>query len=225
LNPAILVFARVPEPGKVKTRLSPPLTASEASRLYAAFVSDTAAKLKSVDAAVRWYVTPDVDGFKGTRLVEQEGGVSFHIQVGESLGARMRSAVQATMDAGCDAIVVIGTDSPTLPVRVLEEALRHLKSPGSAVLGPASDGGYYLLGLHGVDPAFLEEMSYSRSDVFARTSDLLLAETGVSPVVLGEWYDVDVPADLERLTAELESGESVAAETRSALTNLGLVSA
>jgi uncharacterized protein len=225
LNPAVLVFARVPEPGRVKTRLSPPLTASEATRLYAAFVSDTAAKLKAVDSVVRWYVTPNVNAFKNMRLVEQEGGVSFHIQVGENLGVRLRNAVQTTMDQGFDAIVVIGTDSPTLPTRLLEEALRHIISPGSSVIGPASDGGYYLLGMNGVNPAFLEDVTYSTRDVFARTRDLLLAETGTPPVVLGEWYDVDVPADLEKLTADLESDVACAPETRSALRSLGLVSA
>lgn len=213
---ALIVFAKVPVPGRVKTRLTPPLTAVQAAALYDSFLRDALHLYRSPavfgqEVAVRLYLggdTPPPDG-----LVPE--GISVHPQRGGSLGARMRRAFIETFASGYERIVIIGTDHPTLPTEFVAAAFDALSDPLTAVLGPSEDGGYYLLGLNELYPA-LFDMDYSHSQVFADTLDRA-ADLGANTVVLPSWYDVDDEASLRRLVAEWQDGAPVPTRTAASL--------
>ena len=215
-RPALVVFAKVPEPGRVKTRLCPPLTARQAAALYEAFLRDALDRYAALGAApggpaVRLYLGGAARAPDG--LVP--GGVSVHPQRGDGLGQRMLRAFVETFAAGHPRAVVVGTDHPTLPDAFFGLAFEALEDPMTAVLGPSSDGGYYLLGLNEVT-ADLFDMAYSHGSVFDDTLERVV-EHGLTPVVLPAHYDVDDGAALDRLVAEWRGGAEVGPRTDRAL--------
>lgn len=215
-GPALLVFAKAPEPGRVKTRLCPPLAPDEAATLSEAFLWDAldryAAWAARTGAAVRLHLAGGaLDG-------PTPPGVSVHRQRGAGLGERMLRAFVGAFAAGHDRAAVVGTDHPTLPLDFLALALGALRQPLTAVLGPSNDGGYYLLGLNEVAPD-LFDMDYSHPAVFDDTL-ARAAEAGLAPVVLPEHYDVDEAADLARLRDEWQAGTDVGARTARVLQTL-----
>ncbi len=202
-RPALIVFAKVPQPGRVKTRLTPPLTPAEAAALYDAFLRDALDRYAGLGAApggpaVRLYLAGD----GGEDLARP--GVSVHRQRGAGLGERMLRAFVETFAAGHDRAVVVGTDHPTLPLDFFGLAFDTLDDPLTAVLGPSDDGGYYLLGLNDIVPD-LFDMAYSHPDVFQDTLDRAM-EVDLTPVVLPAHYDVDDRASLARLVQEWRAG-------------------
>jgi len=216
---ALLIFAKVPRPGVVKTRLVPPLTPDAAAALSDAFLRD------ALDAWTR----PDVFGLGAPVAVRlyldgeaaPDGlplnGATLHAQRGDGLGARMLRAFVEAFAAGFERVVIVGTDHPTLPVAFVGEAFRALAAPFTCVLGPSDDGGYYLLGLNELAPALFEGMTYSHAAVFDETLARAL-EAGLQPVLLPPWYDVDTPEALRRLLGEAE--DDVPPRTRAALARL-----
>lgn len=218
-RPALIVFAKVPEPGRVKTRLCPPLTAEEAAALYDAFLRDALDRYAALAAerggpAVRLYLAGAAREPAG--LVPD--GVSVHPQRGGDLGDRMLLAFVETFAAGHDRAVVVGTDHPTLPDAFFGLAFDALADPMTAVLGPSDDGGYYLLGLNEVT-ADLFDMAYSHDAVFEDTLERV-AEHDLTPVVLPAHYDVDDGPALDRLVAEWRGGADVGPRTSSLLESL-----
>ena len=227
---ALLVFAKVPVPGRVKTRLTPTLGAAGAARLYDAFLRDALDRYAGLDGAggadpfgvagdlgpvdVRLYLA---GGPAPPDLVPASVGV-FE-QRGDGLGARMARAFVETFAAGYDRAVVVGTDHPTLPLALIGEAFRQLDAPMTAVVGPSEDGGYTFLGLNDVSPV-LFDMDYSHAYVFEDTLDRI-GEAGMTPVVLPPHYDVDDAASLARLRAEYEGGADVGPRTSAVLEALG----
>ena len=195
---ALIVFAKVPAPGAVKTRLTALLTEAEAAALYDAFLRDALDAYAGLGPAVRLYLSGD--GALPADLVPD--GVSLHAQRGEGLGPRMLRAFAETFVAGHERVAIIGTDHPTLPLPFVELAFSELARPLSTVLGPSDDGGYYLLGMNELYGELFDGMTYSHDGVFDAT--LRRAEaTPASVTVLPPWYDVDTPAALERLAADL----------------------
>lgn len=222
-NYALIVFAKAPVPGQVKTRLSPPLSQEEAARLYEAFLDDALEAYASNDAfgldesvAVRLYLA----GAESPRSTAgfAPGSITTHRQRGDGLGPRMLRAFAETFAAGYERIVIIGTDHPTLPPAFVGEAFRALSEPFTVALGPSTDGGYYLLGLNELY-APLFEMQYSHGSVFERTLERAVEE-GARPVVLPEWYDVDDIGSLQRLVHEWREGVSVPSRTEIAIKTL-----
>ncbi len=210
---ALIVFAKVPEPGRVKTRLSPPLDPAEAADLYGAFLHDALDRYARLGAApdgpaVRLYLGGG-DGRVPDGLVPP--GVTVHPQRGDGLGERMLRAFVETFAAGHDRAVVVGTDHPTLPPAFFALAFDALDDPLTAVLGPSDDGGYYLLGLNDIVPD-LFDMAYSHPDVFQDTLDRVM-EVDLTPVVLPAHYDVDDRAALARLAREWRDGADVGPQT------------
>jgi hypothetical protein len=210
MNAALLVFAKVPRPGDVKTRLTPFLSSAEAARLYTAFLRDTIRQVRQLEVDVRLYLAPPLP----------EGGVDalptdvrLYEQRGDGLGERMRRAVRETLDDGYDQVVLLGSDHPTLPVSFLREAFGALEEPASICVGPTEDGGFYLLGTNAVYPQLFEEMSYSHSEVFDDTL-ARAGRTDAGLTVLPPWYDVDRPADLRRMLSDLDEGTAEAPNTR-----------
>lgn len=212
---ALIVFAKPPVAGQVKTRMTNLLSEDEAARLYEAFLRDALAQHAALGADVRLYHTA---GVWPERLTP--AGASLHAQCGDGLGARMKNAFAETFAAGYRRVLIVGTDHPTLPAVFVEQGFAALKGEQSVCLGPSADGGYYLLGLRRPFPSLFEEMTYSHARVFEETL-ARAARAGAVPTVLPEWYDVDTPADLRRLAADLDgSAPARAPHTRCALRRL-----
>ena len=218
MDTALLVFAKVPRPGEVKTRLTPALSAAEAARLYTAFLRDTLRQVLRLDAEVRLYLAPPVpDG----GLDAVPSGVSVHVQRGNGLGTRMEQAFRETLGDGYGRVLVMGSDHPTLPRSFLRRADQALQDSGSICIGPTEDGGFYLLGMSALYPQLFDDMSYSHPEVYADT----LARAGrteADVAVLPQWYDVDRPGDLERLLRDLDDRPGNAPNTRRLADQLGL---
>ncbi len=207
---ALLVFAKVPEPGAVKTRLTALLTDAEAAQLYEAFLRDALDAYQQLGVAVRLYLSPAPDAVPEGLVPD---GVSLHRQRGDGLGERMLNAFVETFVAGFERAVVIGTDHPTLPLAFVAHAFDELAAPFATVIGPSDDGGYYLLGMNEVYPQLFEGMTYSHPDVFADTLQRAHT-TPASLSILPTWYDVDTPDALERLAADLDREPGGAHKTR-----------
>jgi rSAM/selenodomain-associated transferase 1 len=230
---AIAIMAKAPQAGRCKTRLCPPLLPEEAAALSGAFLWDMTATM-----ALAGLVAP-IDGFvafapagseallrtwlaPGMRLLVADGvGVEEAGVAG--FGRPLLQTVRALLAAGYDSACVLNSDSPTLPAGVLVEAAAVLaEGEAGAVLGPASDGGYYLLGLRSAAAVMFADIAWSTADVAAQTRrQARLA--GLSMVELAGWYDVDDQDSLLRLLRDVErdGGDGVAA-TASALNRLGL---
>ena len=168
------MFAKVPEPGRVKTRLCPPLSPEQAAALYDAFLRDALDRYAALGAAAGG---PAVRLYLGGAAREPADlvpdGVSVHPQRGDGLGERMLRAFVETFAAGHGRAVVVGTDHPTLPDSFFGLAFEALGDPMTAVLGPSDDGGYYLLGLNEVT-ADLFDMDYSHASVFDDTMERVM---------------------------------------------------
>jgi hypothetical protein len=216
MNTAVNVFAKVPAPGLVKTRLTPPLDIDEAADLYAAFLQDALAQYATLEADIRLYLAPS-----GFDLMKYDipDCVSLHEQIGEDLGARMARAFVETFAAGYERVVILGTDHPTLPSAFIEVAFDALSSGRSVVIGPADDGGYYLLGMNDFIPELFRKMEYSHEEVFQQTLDRIPSK-GVDVTILPVWYDIDRPDDVLRLVSELTSGSASIRHTRRVLMHL-----
>ncbi len=216
MKQALIVFARPAVPGRVKTRMTSVLTEKEAARLYEAFLRDALEQYRALDVGVRLYTTSPMESMPAAFAEE---GITLHEQQGAGRGARMEQAFRETFDAGYARCVIIGTDHPTLPPARVEEAFAAL-TPGPAVsIGPSADGGYYLLGLTGPQQALFEDMTYSHAGVFRETMRRA-RDLPARLTVLPEWYDVDTPEDLVRLSRDLMRKPGAAPRTRETLADV-----
>lgn len=225
---ALLVFAKKPEPGRVKTRLTALLTPDEAADFYAAMLRDALDAYADLGCAVRLYLAPDASGdapdADSAVPALPEGwvpdGVSVHVQHGDGLGQRMLHAFVDGFRAGHERLAVIGTDHPTLPLAYVEMAFELLRAePLRVALGPTADGGYYLLAMNDLYPRLFEGMTYSHARVFEDTLRRA-AEVVAEPIVLPTWADVDTPDDLRRLAREVDEGAALLPRTAAALAAL-----
>lgn len=206
---AVAVMAKAPRPGRVKTRLSPPLLPEEAAAMSAAFLRDITANiaLAARDAPVAPYVAYAPAGLEalfdgllepGTGLVLADGAIDATPDV-QGFGLCLLHAVRALLAEGYDSVCLLNSDSPTLPTALLAEAARRLALPGDrAVLGPAEDGGYYLLGLKAPHARLFGDIDWSTGQVAEQTR-VRAAELGLPLDELDAWYDVDDRAALRRL--------------------------
>ncbi len=200
MSTCLIIFAKSPIPGKVKTRLSPKITPSKAAELYKAFIVDTvsnALKLKCDKVIIAY--TPYNAEMALNRLVGQS--VNFLPQKGHNLGERMKNAFKHSFAKGLKRTVIIGTDTPTLPVSYIQKAFDVLKEV-PIVIGPTFDGGYYLIGLSEPNDNIFDSVRWSTSSVFSQT---LARIKGVNKrlYLLPPWYDVDTSEGLEFLKSHL----------------------
>lgn len=209
---AVVVFAKAPRPGAVKTRLCPPLSPVAAARLYRCFLLDTLDRVQAlpgITPAVA-YAPRSARAFFATA----RPGMLLIPQGGGDLGTRMARVLERLLGRGFAAVLIIGTDSPTLPRSHLRAAVRLLGRPGAdGVVGPSEDGGYYLIGLRAPCPALFTGVSWSTSRVLAQTL-ARARRAGRRLRLLPRWYDVDTVADLRRLAAELRRPREPAPRTR-----------
>ena len=198
----ICVFAKPPEPGRVKTRLAPAIGEAAAAELAWAFLRDTVSSLRTLPWADVVLVT--------TGPLPAPLGPPEWTQGDGDLGDRMERALARALRTAPRAMVV-GTDSPGLLHAHLHEAHRALATT-DAVLGPADDGGFYLIGLTRCPEGLLAGLPWSREDTLARTR-ARLTERGLRATLAPSWFDVDRPEDLTRLRRELDAGLVRAPET------------
>ncbi len=199
--PAVIVMLKAPRAGTVKTRLTTLLTEESAAALARCFAQDTIAKAQSVAAHVIVAYAPT----DGRRELETFLPANLHWieQRGQDLGARLAAVTAEAATANFAPFVVIGTDSPTLPVAFIVEALRSLVANECDVaLGPADDGGYYLIGLRQFVPDLFQNIAWSTPLAYEQTARNA-ARLNQRILRFPIWYDVDTPLDLLRLRDEL----------------------
>jgi rSAM/selenodomain-associated transferase 1 len=205
------VFARYPRAGRVKTRLVPPLDGASAARLYGAFVRDLAAALEGVRAARRVLFASGEPGPGDPPWSDLlPSGWEVRPQMGGSLGERLEAAFEELLGTG--AALVLGSDSPTLPVEVIGWAAGQLER-ADLVLGPCTDGGYYLIGMRRLLPQILRGIPWSTDRVLGSTLDIV-ERSGLVLGGLPPWYDVDTGSDLEFLRAHVRFLALTAGGTR-----------
>ncbi|MFN2376013.1 MAG: TIGR04282 family arsenosugar biosynthesis glycosyltransferase [Candidatus Binatia bacterium] len=209
----VFVMAKAPVPGLVKTRLCPPLTSSQASRLAEAFALDTIRKLAAVAVAGGLEVRVALDGAGqgfGRGLEEEAArlGLPVEGQGQGDLGTRMEEVLGRGLATGRPTVLV-GTDAPDLPGALVRSAFEALARV-DAVLVPAADGGYVLVGARRPLPElFRIDAPWSSDGVFAATCEAL-RRAGYPFEVLEGWDDVDDAAALGRLASRLDGGADVA---------------
>lgn len=211
---AVVIFARAPRPGRVKTRLVPPLTARQALALHVACLQSTAAHVASLPRTIHKYIyftglpTP---ARREARRLRLPATLRVRTQGRGHLGARLERMFTQLCAAGYERVVVIGSDSPTLPRAWLLEALAALRRV-EVVIGPAEDGGYYLLGCRQLRfrhsdmrrlPEIFRGIPWGTTKTFARTLARLRRARRFRYRVLPRWYDVDRPTDMVRLEREV----------------------
>ncbi|MBI1879630.1 MAG: TIGR04282 family arsenosugar biosynthesis glycosyltransferase [Chloroflexi bacterium] len=197
---ALLVVAKRPAPGQTKTRLSPPLSPGQAAALYECFLRDTLDLMRQVpDAQTVIAYLPTLEEAYFTELAPD---FELILQDGPDLGARLDNALTHYLQLGYEQVVIMDSDSPTLPVACLRAAFEALTNGADVVVGPCDDGGYYLIGLKRPAPRLLREVQMSTSHVTADTVALAVAEN-LRVELLPAWYDVDNAAALSRLAKEL----------------------
>ena len=189
------IFIKVPEEGTVKTRLIPPLSGSEACNLYRAFMVDLFQRIHKLKKLA---VTAFYSGADPTQLEEMiPKGWALAAQQGETLGERLQNAFTNLLKEEGSYAVIIGSDSPDIPLLAIKRAYTKLKHK-DVVLGPSADGGYYLVGLKKQIPELFENIPWSEDAVLRRTLEIV-ASQNMSLSLLPLWYDVDTPNSLELL--------------------------
>lgn len=200
-------MVKAPRAGSVKTRLVPPLTREEAASLAGCFARDTVAAVRRVVRDVVVAYAPD-DGRGALEALFKDEGLLWLAQRGEDLGARIESAASNAFARGHGPVVIVGTDSPTLPPSFIERAVASLSARETDVaLGPTEDGGYYLVGLRQPFDGLFNNVEWSTSRVYRQTADNA-SRPGLRVLELPRWYDVDTHADLLRLRDEMLSDEA-----------------
>ena len=216
MSDALIVFAKAPVPGRVKTRLQSLLSPSEAARLYEAFLADSLDQYRSLGCDILLYLSSEASGLSDTIDLT---GIDVRPQVGSTLAERLQHAFVEAFSRGYERLVVIGTDHPSLPTAFVERALEELALPASIVIGPAEDGGYYLLGMNDFYPVLFEKMTFSHSRVFDETMERAYS-TRASVIVLPVWYDIDTVDQLERLREDLNQSSDHAPRSLRVLDDL-----
>jgi uncharacterized protein len=207
----LTIMARRPEAGVAKTRLCPPLTPTQAAQLYDGLLRDTLAlisDLPGIEPAIA-YAPADAGGF----FAALAPGVQLIAQRGATLSERLANVSAELFAGGAQAIGLMSSDSPSVPREVLIDAFAGLQEPHDLALGPADDGGYYLAALRRHVPQLYLDVTMSTPQVLQDTLQAA-ARLGLRSRLLPRWYDIDGPADLEKLRRD----PAALVHTRTALT-------
>lgn len=203
-QPTLIVFAREPIPGEVKTRLIPAIGAQAAAALAGAFVADTLAKARRLAPHALVIAGSSPGGVERSAYFRRAAGCFKAVlcdQGGGDLGARMRRVLEQFSGRGA---LLIGTDAPSLPVASLARSLDLLRQ-APVVLAPSLDGGYYAIGTRGAVPDIFSAIRWSGGQVLAQTLTRL-QRAGICYAVGPAWYDIDRWEDLLLLVEHLRRG-------------------
>ncbi len=199
--PTLLVLARYPREGQVKTRLAATLGKDRALRIYRAMLLDSIDRFALIPAVRRWIFLSGCSEAEGHALAacaEQGRHFTVAMQEGADLGARLTNALQTCGDSA-GGFLILGGDSPTVPLDYLRRA-GELLSSVPVVVGPALDGGYYLLALREARTDLFDEIEWGSRRVLDQTLSRLPAP---DYVLLPPWSDIDTAHDLARIRAQI----------------------
>ncbi len=201
-RPAVIIMVKAPRAGEVKTRLMPPLSGAQAASLAACFARDVLAKAASVVPDIIVAYAP-ADGRTLLETIFSHAGLTWIEQRGADLGARLSAVVARASARGFSPLIIVGTDSPTLPSSFIETARDALASGETDItLGPTDDGGYYLVGLARPVAGIFHNVAWSTPRAYQQTA-ANAARLNLKLLRLPDWYDVDTPPDLLRLREEI----------------------
>lgn len=200
LDNVLLIFLKYPRLGTVKTRLAKDIGKEKATLLYRLFIEAILTRTKDRNFLRFIFYTPREDKDK----IENWIGYDLNIfpQKGIDLGERLSSAFKFTFEKGAKKVIAIGTDSPTIDKNIIQAAFENLKNR-QCVLGPTSDGGYYLIGLSIYKQEIFKEIDWGTKKVFEQTKDRL-KRSHISYGLLNESFDVDSINDLFILKQSLQ---------------------
>ena len=203
MSNAIALFAKAPIPGFVKTRLQSHLSAQQAAALHFAFVQDTWASLSSIEGASLYlYSDQEWPGF-----LKLAGPGRVGLQRGADLGEKMLHCFEELSQQGYCRMLIVGSDSPTLPPDYLRAGFKRLGGV-DAVLGPSQDGGYYAVGCRSAKAGMFEDVSWSTASTLTET-ERAFERAGLTSERLPAWYDIDTIENLRRLVCEGDVPEYV----------------
>ncbi len=227
------VMAKAPREGVVKTRLTPPFAPAAAVALSESFLADVTEKIREAARAapISPFVAYAPAGAEarfagvvapGTRFVLADGEAIREAGI-SGIGRGLFQATASLLGNGFAGACMVSADAPSLPVAVLSEAALALAREGDRmVLGPAEDGGYYLIGLKALHRRIFQDIAWSSATV-AKETAARAREIGLPVVLLRYWYDVDDEATLRRLSGALDAGTERAPATKACLARLGVV--
>lgn len=214
---AIVVMAKTLIKGQVKTRLCPPLTPKQALDLQVAMLADTIARIALIDG-ISPYLAYGESGDETQDLKSLPSGWTVIAQGSGDLGQRLQN-ISRDLLAKHPQLLIIGADSPTLPMEMITGAMVILKTHGSIVIAGSDDGGYCLIGMNDAHPEIFTDIDWSTDKVMEQTLSKAL-ETDAKVIRLPDWYDVDDSQSLERLIGELESDPSAAPQTAKVISEI-----
>jgi hypothetical protein len=200
MSTCLIIFAKNPIPGKVKTRIIPYITPTDAAKLYKAFISDIVSntlKLQCEQIVIAY--TPSKAEIAFHKICGQS--INYIPQEGRNLGERIKNAFRYAFNKGSKRTVIIGTDSPTLPLSYIQKAFSVLEKV-PITIGPTFDGGYYLIGLSEQNDDIFDGIEWSTSSVFSQTLTRIQA-INKQFYLLPPWYDIDTPEDLKFLRSHI----------------------
>jgi rSAM/selenodomain-associated transferase 1 len=200
----VCIFAKPPIPGSVKTRLIPELGPDRAAELAEAFLEDTVAMVRTLPWAE--CIVAATKTFERPYFKPEEVWLQSEGDLGDRLEKVLRLALKRK-----PVVLAIGADSPGLPAAYLDSA-RQALATADAVLGPSTDGGFYLIGLKDCPVGVLEGIQWSHSTTLAATTHKL-EQFGMKTVLIDPWFDIDSHEDLERLRRQLANDPSAASHT------------
>ena len=200
---SLIIFTRYPEPGTTKTRLIPALGAERAAQLQKVMTENTLKQVKKLSYHLPIAVEIHFSGAKEAQMRAWLGEENTYCeQVSGGLGERLLFSFQQAFANGNNRVIAIGIDCPQLDAEMLLQAFNRLENSAIAI-GPAVDGGYYLIGLNQMIPQLFEDIPWGTADVFAKT--LKIAQNmNLSLSQLPLLHDIDLPEDLQQLTPPLD---------------------
>jgi rSAM/selenodomain-associated transferase 1 len=193
-GPAVAVMTKAPRPGRVKTRLARTLGTGATAALYAAFIGDLDERLAALGVPALWFYWPPGP----TSGIELAHAAGVFPQRGADLGDRMEAAFAQAFALGYGPVVMVGADVPHVPLEWIAQAIDGLASGTEVVVGPAADGGYYLVGLSRPVSEPFRGVPWGTSSVYATTLERI-ATAGLRMDTLPAWFDIDERHDLDRL--------------------------
>jgi len=216
----IVVMAREPSPGSTKTRLAAALGDQAAASVYEAFLLDTIATCRRVDAPLLVSYAPDSpDAARYFRDIAPEA--VFAAQAEVPFGARLSAAMHVAFDSGCERVLVIGSDIPHMQSAWLDDAFASLDDHDAA-LGPTHDGGYYLLALRAPEPRLFDDIDWSSGRELGQTRSRA-SQLGLRVKDVRDTFDIDNIADLLALQGLIQAnGADACPRTADVLTHLNL---
>jgi rSAM/selenodomain-associated transferase 1 len=201
LQRALIVLAKAPAAGATKTRLCPHLTPGEAAQFAAASLIDTLAVARSVPGCTLRLAHPPGAAEPLAALLGDNMPPAFAVPPGD-VGTAMCYAIACTLAHGATQVALIGSDLPGLPPAYIAAAFARLDEGADIVLGPAEDGGYYLIAATAPHPDLFTGIPWSTGAVYAATVEQIEAR-GLRLATLPAWYDIDGMVDLRRCMADL----------------------